>query len=323
MAKDTHPTPSAKDQHHIPLPFDEAVRRCIKPVTLVPPVVQVLHGDCLTLLPRIEDQSIHLVITDPPYFLDGLDPLWKKGKADKTRRSGAIGGLPVGMKFDPRQGIALQKFITRVGQQMLRVMMPGAFAILFSQPRLSHRMAVGLEDLGFEIRDMYGWHFEQRAQSKAFSMNHFVDRRDDELRKKRELKRQLRGRKTAQLRPQFEMMILAQKPCEGTLVENWMKYRTGLMDGTIKFAGKTPSTLMLAEKPRKESYNEHLTVKPLKLIRHLITLFSEPGQKILDPFLGSGTTAVAALQERRSCTGMEINPDYVAIAERRLEESSP
>ena len=135
------------------------------------------------------------------------------------------------------------------------------------------------------------------------------------------MKRQLRGRKTPQLRPQFEAMVLAQKPRQGTFVANYLQYQTGLIDSHATLDGKVPATVMTVEKPRKKPGNGHLTVKPVLLMEHLIKLFSEPGQVVLDPFLGSGTTAVAALRTGRACVGIEINPDYIAIAEQQLQET--
>ena len=62
-------------------------------------------GDCLDKLKLIEDNSIHLIITDPPYFLDGLDDKWSYDKINqKIKKSKVINGLPVGMKFDVKQG---------------------------------------------------------------------------------------------------------------------------------------------------------------------------------------------------------------------------
>ena len=281
---------------------------------------RIVHGDCLERLQDLEPCSIHLVVTDPPYFLDGLDQGWRKGRPTAKKATGSVGGLPVGMKFDPRQGKELQAFMEQVGALMLEVLKPGAFAVVFSQPRLSHRMAVALEDSGFEIRDLYAWRFTRRAQFKAFSVDHFVDRKNLSDHVKEEMKRTLDGRKTAQLRPQFETMILAQKPKEGTLVDNWMSYRTGLIDPKVSLDGKAPATVMTVEKPQRARYNGHLTVKPLQLVDHLIRLFSLPGQVVLDPFLGSGTTAVAALRAGRSCVGIEINKDYVSVANKRLNE---
>ncbi len=283
-----------------------------------PSTPQIIHGDCLNKLPELEEASIHLVVTDPPYFLDGLDADWKKGQKGAKRATGVIGGLPVGMKFDPKQGIALQAFMTEVSRLMLRVLKPGAFAVVFSQPRLAHRMAIGLEDAGFEIRDLYAWHFTRLAQFKAFSMDHFVNRMDKTDTEKEALKAQLQGRKTPQLRPQFEAMILAQKPRIGTFVENWRIHETSLIDAGATLDGSAPSTVMTVEKPRRSHFNGHLTVKPVVLVEHLIRLFSVPGQIVLDPFLGSGTTAVAAMRLGRACIGIEINSESISIANRRV-----
>jgi len=280
-------------------------------------------GDCLDILPSLDAESVHLTITDPPYFLDGLDNGWRNGHGSARRATGAVGGLPVGMRFDPRQGRALQEFILRVGEAMIRAMKPGAFAVVFSQPRLAHRMASGLEDAGFEIRDLYAWRFTRRAQFKAFTMDHFVDRMDRPRREREAIKLHLGGRKTPQLRPQFETMILAQKPREGTFVQNWMAYETGLIDTRATLDGCAPSTVMTVEKPQREHFNNQLTVKPLALIEHLMQLFSMPGHRVLDPFLGSGTTAVAAMRQERTCVGIEIEPKYIAIAHQRLEETAP
>ncbi len=280
--------------------------------------IKVVTGNCFEKIGEIEKNSVHLVITDPPYFLDGLDSAWRKGGENAKRATGVVGGLPVGMKFDPKQGRALQDFIGRIGELLLGVMLPGAFAVMFSQPRLAHRMAVGMEEAGFEIRDLLVWHFTRRAQFKAFSQEHFVNKMDIPIDEKEALKRDMQGRKTPQLRPQFEAMILAQKPREGTFVENWKKYKTGLIDPKKTLDGNTPNTVMTVEKPHKEQYNGHLTVKPLHLITHLIELLSLPRQTVLDPFLGSGTTALAAWNTGRCCVGIESNPDYIEIAKRRL-----
>lgn len=315
-----------------------------KPASLSAGQPDLRHGDCREVMAALLPESVHLVVTDPPYFLDGLDADWKKGTA-RPRGTGIVGGLPVGMKFDPQQGRDLQAFMEEVGGLMLHALCPGSFAAVFSQPRLVHRMAVGLENAGFEIRDIPVWRFTKRAQSKAFSVQHFANGAGipDNF-------------KTPQLRPQHEAIVLAQKPKSGTFVENWLQYETGLMDTSARLDISTPSTVMsvepppmpsqalsdaldlpslmeadldhpptvmTVEKPVRERYNGHLTVKPVKLIEHLICLFSRPGQVVLDPFIGSGTTAIAANKVGRKCIGIEINEDYLLIAKKRLEDGEP
>ena len=63
----------------------------------------------------------------------------------------------------------------------------------------------------------------------------------------------------------------------------------------------------------------HPTVKPIELFRWLIRGFARPGGLVLDPFLGSGTTAIAALMEGRRWIGIEREPEYAAIARARIE----
>ncbi len=67
--------------------------------------------------------------------------------------------------------------------------------------------------------------------------------------------------------------------------------------------------------------NHHPTVKPVALMRHLVRLVTPPGGTALDPFLGSGTTALACEAEGFGWVGIEKEPEYVAIAEARLLES--
>lgn len=65
--------------------------------------------------------------------------------------------------------------------------------------------------------------------------------------------------------------------------------------------------------------NHHPTVKPTDLMQYLCRLVTPPGGLVLDPFLGSGSTAKAALIERFRIVGIEMNPEYVEIAEARLK----
>ena len=65
--------------------------------------------------------------------------------------------------------------------------------------------------------------------------------------------------------------------------------------------------------------NPHPTVKPVKLMEYLITLITPPNGIVLDPFLGSGTTALAALNLGRFFIGIELNEEYCEIARRRIE----
>ena len=70
---------------------------------------------------------------------------------------------------------------------------------------------------------------------------------------------------------------------------------------------------------KNQSENEnHPTQKPTEIIRHLLENFTNEGDTILDPFMGSGTTGVACVQLNRNFIGIEIDPTYFAIAQERI-----
>lgn len=278
-------------------------------------------GDCMDVLPRFDAGSVHLVVTDPPYFLDGFDDRWTKGKGG-PRGTGAVGGLPPGMKFSVNQGPNLQSFLRPIADELYRVLKPGGFLLMFSAGRLYHRVATAVEDAGFEIRDQYAWRYHGKAQFKAFKQDHFVRQRTDiSDSEKDKIIATLDGRRTPQLRQQHEPIVCAQKPREGTFVNNWLTHRTGLIDAGATLDGKSPSTIMTVEKQSKPQEIDHMTPKPVQLCAHLIRLFSEKGQTVLDPFVGSGSTCVAAQSEGRRSIGIDVNPDYIKLTQKRLRGS--
>jgi site-specific DNA-methyltransferase (adenine-specific) len=71
--------------------------------------------------------------------------------------------------------------------------------------------------------------------------------------------------------------------------------------------------------PIGERANIHPTVKPLSLMRYLVRLVTPPGGKVLDPFMGSGSTGCAAVLEGFDFVGIDITPEYVAIAQKRID----
>ncbi|MEK6879530.1 MAG: site-specific DNA-methyltransferase, partial [Nanoarchaeota archaeon] len=73
------------------------------------------------------------------------------------------------------------------------------------------------------------------------------------------------------------------------------------------------------EKDFKENKNFHPTVKSLKLMKYLIKMVTKEGAIVLDPFIGSGTTAIACLKTNRNFIGIEKESDYIKIAEARLK----
>lgn len=277
----------------------------------------IKNSDCRIGMRELLENEVSLILTDPPYFIDGMGDNWDTNKIKRRVKPGVVGSLPAGMKFSSQQGRDLQHFLMPIAAEWMRVLRPGGFCLVFSQNRLVHRTAIALEDAGFEIRDVLLWRYE--GQAKAFTQDHFVRKRKLPLEEKVRLIRKLGGRKTPQLKPQGEMIVLAQAPREGTFVNNWDKWVTGLIDVSNPFIEKNkfPGTVIPAKKTKDR--HGHMTAKPVDLLRHLIRIFSAPHSLVLDPFAGSGSTGEAAKLERRSFLGFEIEPDMAERAQKRID----
>lgn len=297
---------------------------------------KIIQADALELLPQLENSSIDLVLTDPPYFLDKLDNNWKHKVVSNTKNQHTVKSLPAGMKFDREQGRKFYKWYLDVSKAIFRVLKPGGFFFSFSSPRLYHRMTSAIDDAGFLLRDCFLWIYTQN-QAKAMSLNHFVDKLNVSEATKEKIKKKLDGWKTPQIKSCFEPIAVAQKPPEGTFLENIVKHEVGLFNTKVK-VGKNmfPSNILavdniesiidryfLVSKPTKTekgAFNGHQTVKPLSLCEHLIKLAAfKKDAIILDPFIGSGTTAVAAKNLSKNFIGIDINPEYANIAKKRLK----
>ncbi|MGI9323062.1 MAG: DNA methyltransferase, partial [Pseudomonadales bacterium] len=212
---------------------------------------KVWAEDCREYMQRMADDSVSLILTDPPYFMDGMDEGWDNEKLRrKVCSNGVVSSLPAGMKFDRNQGTRLQEFLSPVAAEWMRIIRPGGFVLCFSQNRLVHHAAMAIEAAGFEIRDILAWRYE--GQAKAFSQDHFIAKRNIPAREKKRLLAKLGGRKTPQLKPQCELMVLGQAPRDGTFVDNWDRWETGLIDTNdpLLDPGRFPGTVVEAPKPK-------------------------------------------------------------------------
>ncbi|MFH0856836.1 MAG: site-specific DNA-methyltransferase [bacterium] len=299
---------------------------------------KIILGDSLELLSEMDNNSIDVVLTDPPYFLDKLDNNWKYEKVGNTKNQQVIKSLPSGMKFDRKQGQDFYKWYLKVSEQIFRILKPGGFFFSFSSPRLYHRMASAVDDAGLEIRDCFLWLYTQN-QAKAMSVNHFIDKMEIFEKEKGALKEKFAGWKTPQIKSCFEPIVMAQKPTDGTYLENIIKYNTGLVNTNIRIGDNMfPANVLavdeineiidkafLINKPGKKEkgdFNDHKTVKPLEICEYIIKLTAfYKDAIILDPFVGSGTTAVAAKNLGLNYIGIDVNPEYVKIAKARLNEN--
>jgi len=187
---------------------------------------KVIHGDCLEVLKGMADNSVDSIVTDPPY---GLAFMGKKWDYDVPSED--------------------------IWRECLRVLKPGGHLLAFAGTRTQHRMAVRIEDAGFEIRDMIAWVYGS-GFPKSHNVGKMIDKmagaerevtqeglrklpsddgkftcygiasRPDETAPATEAAQQWQGWGTA-LKPALEPITVARKPFKGTLAENVLEWGTG------------------------------------------------------------------------------------------------
>jgi DNA modification methylase len=185
------------------------------------------HGDCLAVLKELPDNSIDSIVTDPPY---GLSFMGKKWDYDVPS--------------------------VEIWAECLRVLKPGGHLLAFAGTRTQHRMAVRIEDAGFEIRDMIAWVYgsgfpksldvskaidkaagaEREVLSETFRgfnagkssgiCGETVPCTDKVTAPATESAKQWQGWGTA-LKPALEPITVARKPLMGTVAENVLEHGTG------------------------------------------------------------------------------------------------
>lgn len=177
--------------------------------------ITVHQADAAEALRGLPDASIDAVVTDPPYGLsvepDPVEVLTHWLNGDDYTHTGA--GF---------MGSTWDSFVPgpTVWREVLRVLKPGGYAVVFASTRTVDLMGIALRLAGFEVRDQLAWHYSQGFPksldlAKAFEKNNEPD-----------LAATYRGYGTA-LKPALEPIILVRKPLEGTYIDNARTHSTG------------------------------------------------------------------------------------------------
>jgi DNA modification methylase len=125
---------------------------------------QLLDGDCLETLSGIDDCSIDAVVTDPPYGISFMGKEWdgpsgmlgQMATGDEQRGAFAYGGTH-SRGYADNDNVQFQEWCRLWASELLRVLKPGGHLLAFGGTRTYHRLACGVEDAGFEIRDCLAW----------------------------------------------------------------------------------------------------------------------------------------------------------------------
>ncbi len=267
----------------------------------------VVHADCMEWLRQQERNSIHAVVTDPPYGLveyssreqeklrNGKGGVWRQPPSfDGARRS----PLPRFTVLSPADVRDLGEFFSRWARLLAPVLVPGANVVVAANPLLSHIVAGALAEVGLERRgEIVRLVMTMRGGDRPKGAHdEFPD-------------------VSVMPRSMWEPWLVFRKPLEGRVQDNLRRWRTG---GFRRPSPERPFGDVIRSSPtRKEerSLAPHPSLKPQGFLRQLVRGVLPLGEGVvLDPFCGAGSTLAAAEAVGYKCIGIESDPEYFSMA---------
>ncbi|MBQ9235321.1 MAG: site-specific DNA-methyltransferase [Alphaproteobacteria bacterium] len=288
---------------------------------------EIQNGDCRELIKSIDNNSIDLILSDIPYGISadtwdvihqntnsallGSSPAQIKAGNIFKKRGKPLNGWSEADKLIPKQ---YYDWVLTWVYDWLRVLNPGGSAFVFAGRRMAHRCICAFEDAGFIYKDMLGWD-KQKAAHRAQHISCVFDRRNDYI-----TSHKWTGWRVGNLRPIFEPILWFMKPYKigGTLADNVLEYDLGAYNENIlsKYHQKPDNIFHIEAQTTDKGL--HPTQKPLQLMKLLIELTTKKNQIVLDPFAGSSTTLIAALELDRHFIGFEQDENYFTISQNRI-----
>jgi site-specific DNA-methyltransferase (adenine-specific) len=246
--------------------------------------IKFVQGDFFEKIKKVETESVDFIFADPPYFLSNGGISVASGKqviVDKGDWD------KVSSKSSAFQ------FQDEWIEQVRRVLAPNGSIVISGTYHSIFQCANALERHGYKILNDIIWFKPNGAPN-------------------------LSGRR---LTASHETLLWAAKSEKSKFVYNYKDMKALDFDGDqIKKPGKQlRSVWWIPNTPQSEKiHGRHPTQKPLRLLRRVVSAFSLPGQLVFDPFMGSGTTAVACKELQRNFLGIELSKEYVELAQKRI-----
>lgn len=290
---------------------------------------KVLQGDCREILKDMPENSISVCITDPPYNYEFIGHKWNEEEIQRRVArvqnsktlvknipygSGLSGGVRNERWYKKNRDniVEYQKWCLEWSQQLFRVCKPGATVLVFNSTRTIAHVQVALEEAGFYARDIIVYR-RSSGIPKGINITKALEQTDYEN------PQQWEGWQSC-LRAEWEAICVVQKPLINNYTQTLIKYGTGLFNIQKEDGGIQSNILENIKRDKNQEFNIHCTVKPLDLMKRLVEIFVPKTTDcvVLDPFAGSGTTLLAAKQAGVAYVGIEIEPSYIPIIEKRL-----
>ena len=250
------------------------------------PIEKVIQGDCIQVLAGFPPRSVDLVFADPPYNLQLNGDLWRPNMT----RVAAVDDA-----WDQFSGFAEYDDFTRAWLGACRRVLKdtGTLWVIGTYHNI-YRVGAILQDLGFWILNDVVW--IKRNPMPNFRGVRFTNAQ--------------------------ETLIWAQKERGGRYTFNHRDLKALNDDLQMRSDWHLP-VCNGAERIKTNGKKAHTTQKPEALLYRILLSSSSPGDIVLDPFFGTGTTGVVARKLGRRWIGIEREPRYVQLAQERIRDVSP
>jgi DNA modification methylase len=250
------------------------------------PLDQVILGDCLTIMPTMPKGSIDMVFADPPYNLQLPRDLWRPNltRVDAVKES-----------WDQFNDYAdYDAFTHQWLMECRRVLKPEGTLWVIGTYHNIHRIGAILQDLKFWLLNDIIW-------IKSNPMPNFHGMRFTNA---------------------HEILIWAQKQRDAKTSFNHLTIK-GLNDDLQMRSDWVLPICCGKERLKKGGKKAHPTQKPEALLYRILMASTRPGDIVLDPFFGTGTTGVVAKLLNRHWIGIEKDPEYFALSSERIRIVHP
>lgn len=254
------------------------------------PPINLRHGDCLDLFASIPDGSIRLGLIDPPYGITGHS-------------------------FDRR--VDMEKFMNEVR----RVLHPQGTAIMFASQMFTAHLMMAAPDL---FRYLLVWEKDCPTGSQNSGGQPMRYHENIVVFSKGTAVSPAKSKRAMTYNPQsliFEGMQKYTDNRRSHLVNATPSKRCGEL--YPKFKNHPGSILRFAKDYVKKGVKTHPFAKPVALLEYLIRTYSNEGDIVFDPTMGSGSAALAAMNANRRFVGFEIDAKWFALAEDRVSKWTP